>query len=224
MANLLKSSIGKKLIMSLSGLFLMVFLVVHLSMNLLLLDSSGELYNKGAHFMATNPMIRIMEPILGLGLVLHIVYSLIITISNRKARGSVDYASGNESKTTSWASKNMFVLGMLVFIFLEIHLSNFYFKMKFGEMPKITLDGEQMDDAYGLVSQYFSFWWYDIIYIFGGLFLALHLHHAFWSAFQTIGMSNNLWQPRLMFLGHIYTAFIGGGFILIPTWFMIKSM
>src|SRR5690554_1188850 len=108
MSSLLCSSIGKKLLMGLSGLFLMIFLLVHLGVNaLLLVPDGGELFNAGAHFMATNPAVKIMEPILGLGFLVHIVYGVVLTLQNRKARGSAQYASGNKTKGVTWASQNM---------------------------------------------------------------------------------------------------------------------
>ena len=131
MSGLFCSSIGRKLLMSLSGLFLITFLLVHLSINaLLLVPDGGRLFNAGAHFMATNPAIKIMEPILGLGFLVHIIYGVILTIQNRKARGNDRYDSGNNTHSVSWASQNMLVLGITVFAFLVVHLANFWVKMK----------------------------------------------------------------------------------------------
>ncbi len=217
--NFFKSSIGQKFLMSVTGLFLIVFLCVHLIMNLLLLfDSTGTLYNEGAHFMGTNPLIRVVEPILALGFVLHIVYASVLTLKNQKAR-PVRYAVVNQSESSKWASRNMFVLGGLVFVFIVLHLTNFYVKMKFGEMPKAA--GTEIDDAYTLVSNLFGIWWYSIIYVIGAILLGLHLHHAFWSAFQTLGLSNELWRKRLDVVGLVYTLVIAGGFAIIPLKFLL---
>jgi len=215
----LKSSIGQKFLMSLTGLFLIVFLCVHLLMNLLLLfDNSGMLYNEGAHFMATNPLIRVVEPVLAIGFLLHIIYASILTLQNQKAR-PVRYAVVNQSESSKWASRNMFVLGGLVFVFIVLHLSNFYFTMKFGDMPKVA--GTEIDDAYTLVSSLFGMWWYSAIYVIGAILLGLHLHHAFWSAFQTLGLSNELWRKRLEVVGLAYTIIVAGGFAIIPLKFLL---
>lgn len=223
MRGVLKTSIGKKWIMSLSGLFLIIFLLVHLIANsLLLFDSSGELFNTGAHFMATNPLIKIMEPILAAGFVIHILYSIIITIQNNKARGNDKYAKIDQSNSSTWASRNMFILGAVVFGVLVLHIANFYAKMKFGEMPHVTIDGVKMENAYDLVAGLFNnYWWYDVIYVVWAIFLGLHLKHAFWSAFQTLGLCNNIWRKRLTVIGNIYAVVIASGYSIIPLYFLI---
>jgi len=174
--------------------------------------------------MGTNPIIKVVEPVLFIGFILHIIYSLILTWQNWRARPQT-YAVVNASKSSKWASRNMIWLGALIVCFLSIHLANFYFKLKFGDMHdmEVLVGGVHMHDAYTLVISYFSIWWYDAIYIIGAIFLGLHLYHAFWSAFQTIGWSNDLWRKRLEGLGLIYTLVVAGGFAFIPTYFLIKS-
>jgi len=223
MKGFFKTSIGKKLIMSLSGLFLISFLLVHLIVNsFLLFDDTGELFNLGAHFMATNPAIKIMEPLLAAGFLFHIIYSVILTLQNRKARGNDRYAQVNQGNSSSWSSRNMFVLGAVVLGVMGLHIANFYIKLKFGEIPHVTIDGVQMEDAYALVSKFFiTQWWYDVLYIIWAIFLGLHLRHAFWSALQTLGFSNNLWRTRLTILGNVYAVFIAAGFTVIPLYFLI---
>mgnify|MGYP001547253899 CR=1 FL=1 len=116
MSSILKSSIGKKILVSLSGLFLMIFLVVHLVVNLtLIFDDTGELFNRAAHFMVTNPAIKIMEPVLAIGFVIHILYAMIVTIQNYMARPA-RYAKRNSQETGGWPSRNMFFLGSTVFL------------------------------------------------------------------------------------------------------------
>jgi len=221
MANFFKSSIGQKFLMSITGLFLIVFLCVHLLMNLLLLfDSSGNLYNEGAHFMATNPLIRIVEPVLALGFILHIVYATILTLQNQSARPVAYEVSYNNAKTT-WASRNMWILGGLVFCFLIIHILDFFWKMKFGNVASVNIKGVEMEDAFALVSGKFkTLWWLDLIYVVGAIFLGLHLHHAFWSAFQTLGLNNAKWRKRLEVIGDVYTYFVAGCFAIIPLYFL----
>jgi len=167
MSNLLTASIGKKLLMSVSGLFLILFLFVHLTLNsFLLLDSClgferGQLFNAGAHFMATNPFIKVIEPMLALGFMVHIIYSLILTFQNMKACGRQRYASGNKTtlqflvrlqlhpsgpqrydsgnktKGVEWSSQNMLVLGIAIFAFLIVHMFDFYMKMRGYTAPKL---------------------------------------------------------------------------------------
>ena len=127
MSNFLTSSIGKKIILSLSGLFLIAFLCVHLALNLLLIvDNSGDLFNIGAHFMATNPIIKIVEPILAIGFIIHIILASILTLQNRSAR-PIKYDLRRQSGNCTWSSRNMYILGGLVLIFLLVHLWNFWF-------------------------------------------------------------------------------------------------
>jgi len=228
MSNLFTASIGQKLLMSVSGLFLILFLFVHLTLNsFLLLDGfmgfeEGQLFNAGSHFMATNPFIKIIEPMLALGFIVHIVYSLILTFHNRKALGPQRYASGNKTTGVEWASQNMLVLGIVIFSFLIVHMFDFYMKMRgyiawtpaevefpfFGTMAK----GE---DAYSLVKATFQNPVIVIIYIIGSVALAFHLAHGFWSSFQTIGWNNTTWMPRLRSISNIVAIIIGGGFTVI---------
>lgn len=228
MSNLLTASIGRKLLMSVSGLFLILFLFVHLFLNsFLLLDGvfgfeQGQMFNAGVHFMKTNPLIKIMEPTLAVGLIVHIVYSLILTLQNMKARGPQAYASGKKTSGVELASQNMLVLGIVIVSFLVVHIINFYLKMKgivaweaaevefpfLGNMAK----GE---DAYSMVNATFKILPIVILYVVGSLALAFHLSHGFWSGFQTIGWNNTKWMPRLKCISTIVAFILGGGFAAI---------
>ena len=228
MSNLLTASIGRKLLMSVSGLFLILFLFVHLILNsFLLLDGcmgfeTGQFFNAGVHFMGTNPLIKVIEPTLAVGFIVHIIYSLILTLQNMKARGPERYASGKKTTGVEWASLNMLPLGIAIFSFLVVHLINFYFRMKgfivwepaevefpfFGSMAK----GE---DAYTLVNQTFKSLPIVLIYVIGSVALAFHLAHGFWSSFQTIGWNNATWMPRLRFISNTVAIILGGGFSII---------
>ncbi len=226
MSNFLTSSIGKKFLMSISGLFLMMFIIVHLSINLLLIfDDSGDLFNQGAHFMATNPAIKIMEPVLALGFLVHIIWSLIVSFQNLKAR-PIGYKELNNSKSSSWASRNMLVLGSLIFVFLVMHIIQFFWKIKVTGDPllaHVVVGGEEMENTYALVSGLFkASLIFSLIYVVGGILLGLHLAHGFWSAFQTIGFANKIWLKRLQFVGTIFAIVIAIGFSVIPLYFQIK--
>ncbi len=221
MSKFFTSSIGQKFFMSITGLFLMMFLCVHLTVNSLLLFGDGELFNEAANFMSSNPLMKVIEPILGIGFILHIIYASYITLKNRMARPQ-GYKVSSKTKI-SWASNNMFILGGLVFIFLVIHLANFFWKIKFGTVNAIMVEGKELHDVYGLVAGLFKgWWWYDVLYILGSIFLFFHLTHGFWSAFQTIGWNNEKWLCRLKTISYIYAIIIAGGFAFIPLYFLIK--
>ena len=226
MSNFLTTSIGRKFLMSITGLFLMMFIMVHLGINLLLIfDDSGDLFNQGAHFMATNPAIKIMEPVLALGFVVHIIWSFFISIQNMKAR-PVGYDKSNNSKSSKWASRNMLILGSLVLVFLIMHIIHFFWKIKFTGDPllqQVMVDGEEMENTYLLVSTLFKqSLFYSIAYVVGGILLGLHLGHGFWSAFQTIGFANKIWLSRLQLIGQLFAILITIGFSVIPLYFQIK--
>ena len=209
MSNFLSSSIGKKVIMSLSGLFLIAFLCVHLTLNLfLILDNSGELFNHGANFMATNPVIKIVEPILALGFIIHIIWASVLTLQNQKAR-PVKYAQRNQGQNATWASR-------------IIHLYNFWWNIKItGNLAHVVIDGVEMEDTYLLVSSLFkSSIAYCALYIIGAILLGLHLTHGFWSAFQSIGFSKQIWRKRLECLARILAVIIAVGFSIIPLYFL----
>ncbi|MFC2096322.1 succinate dehydrogenase cytochrome b subunit [Bacteroidota bacterium] len=223
MSKFFTSSIGQKFFMSITGLFLMMFLMVHLTINSLLLFGDGELFNVAANFMSSNPVMKVIEPILALGFILHIIYAGYLTLKNQMARPQ-GYKVGSKAKA-SWASKNMFILGGLILVFLVIHITNFFWKVKFGTVAAITYGGHghELHDVYGLVAGLFKgWWWYDVLYILGAIFLFLHLTHGFWSAFQSIGLGNEKWTIRLKVISYIYATIVAGGFAFIPLYFLIK--
>lgn len=216
MNGLFASSIGKKLIMSLAGLFLIVFLMVHLGINLsLIFYDSREPFNKAAHFMSSNVLIKILEIILFGGFFLHMFYGLYLQIKNWIARGR-GYYKANYSQT-SFFSKYMIHTAIIITVFLIIHLTDFYFKAKFiGEVPEVYYDGKPYHDLGILVIEKFKIPGFVIFYIACFLFLAFHLLHGFWSAFQTLGLDHQVYTPVIKILGIIYTALITIGFTAIP--------
>ncbi len=226
MSKFFTASIGRKFLMGITGLFLMLFIIVHLTINLLLIfDDSGDLFNKGAHFMATNPAVKIMEPLLGIGFLIHIIWSFLISWENWKAR-PVKYNKQDLSNASSWASRNMLILGLLVLVFLVIHIVNFYWKIKVTGSPLLAetnIGGEMVENTYNLVSSLFiGSWLYSLLYVLGGLLLGLHVMHGFWSSFQTLGLNNTLWMSRLQIAAKIYAILIAVGFSIIPLYFVIK--
>lgn len=226
MSSFMNASIGRKVFMSITGLFLIMFLCVHLTLNLFLtFDNTGDMFNLAAHFMATNPLIKVMEPILALGFIIHIIWSGWITLENMKARPQ-SYSSGDQLLKWYAPAKNMFILGGMILIFLVLHLFNFWVKMKLTGDPlleEVTVDGIKMHDAYALVSNLFiNCPLYDLIYILGGIFVGLHISHGFWSAFQTIGLNNSVWMKRLKFLAVLVGTILAAGFCYIPIYFLVK--
>lgn len=225
MNNFFKSSIGKKLLMSISGLFLIVFLLVHLTANLFLLAGPAW-FNAAAHFMDTNPVIQIMQPILAIGFLVHIIYGIIVELQNRKST-PVKYKVVNQKESSKWVSRNMIWLGLFVLAFLVVHIMNFFYVIKFGEMTEFTTaNGEHIHNSYALVAGLFTGMGsvsivYSVVYIISFIALGMHLHHAFWSAFQTIGWSNVVWRKRLNVIGDLFAILIAAGFSIIPIYFMI---
>ena len=201
MANIFKSSIGKKLIMSITGLFLILFLFIHAFVNGLSLISD-EAFQAGCDFMSL-PIITVMVPILAAGFIIHIIYALILTLQNRKARGVERYAVSNKAQADDWASKNMFVLGVVVLGLLAFHLTHFWAKMQLPEFM-----GGHAEEGPALLHQTFSNIWILIIYIVWFIALWLHLNHGFWSAFQTLGINNNVLFNRWRVIGHIVSSIL----------------
>jgi len=216
MSNIFKFSVGKKLIVSLAGLFLITFLIVHLGINMLLIFmESNEAFNKAAHFMATNKIIKSMEIILFGGFLVHIIFSVVVNIQNMLAR-PIGYKVKNNSQT-SFFSKYMFHTAFIIAIFLVLHLFDFYLKAKlFGDIGEVIYDGEHYHDLGTLVIARFKIWWVDVIYIIALLALGFHLHHGFQSAFQTIGLNHPVYTPIVKAIGVIYSVIVTVGFISIP--------
>lgn len=194
MANIFSSSIGKKLIMSISGLFLIVFLFVHALVNGLSLISD-EAFNAGCEFMGL-PIVTIMVPVLAAGFIIHIVYAFVLNMINYKARGTQRYAVTNKAKTDDWASTNMLVLGIIVLGVLAFHLTHFWAKMQLPELM-----GGHAEIGSVLLLDTFSQLWVVILYIVWFAALWFHLNHGFWSAFQTLGLNNTIWFNRWKVVG-----------------------
>ena len=199
------SSIGKKLIMSLAGLFLTIFLVVHLSINLTLLrDDGGKWFSAAAGFMSTNYVVKVFEIILFLGFILHMIYGVVLQIQNWMSRPK-RYKIVHYSQT-SFFSKFMIHTAVIIGVFLVIHLMNFYLvKLNITAPPEgIT----NRHDFYSMVMALFHNKTYVIIYVCFILFLAFHLSHAFQSAFQTLGLDHNKYTPFIKAVGIVYSIAI----------------
>lgn len=216
MSNIFRSSIGKKFIMSLAGLFLIIFLLVHLGINLtLILCESRQPFNIAAHFMSSNIIIKIVEIILFAGIFLHIIYGLILQIQNWLARPKRYKVEGYSE--TSFFSKFMIHTALIIGVFMVLHLLDFYIKTKFtGDVQDVIYNGKQYHDLGSLVIERFQIGWVVIFYIVSLLFLGFHLYHGFQSAFQTLGINHKTYTPVIKALGIIYTVVVTFGFISIP--------
>lgn len=203
--------------MSVTGLFLILFLTLHVVANLTILWGP-EVYLKVTDFMGTNPLIQVMVPVLALGFIVHIGYSFIITLRNLKARGDVSYKSGSKSPGLgfdNWAARNMIILGCIVLGFLVLHLSHFWTKMQWQQFT-----GGEPEDGYLLVTGYLGTPWIAVCYIVWFAALWLHINHGFWSAFQTLGLNNARIIPLLRKISFLYSTLLFAGFSLIVVWCM----
>lgn len=214
----LTSSLGQKVIMSLTGLFLILFLIVHMSGNLqLLADDGGRSFNIYAAFMSENKFILVISLGLYSFIVLHSIQGIVLALMNRRAKGG-KYAHGKVAGAT-WASKNMALLGILIFAFLCLHMGDFWVKMRFtDQLTMVTYSGhdEAVQDIYSRVNVAFQNIWIVIIYLVGVFALAIHLIHGFQSAFQTLGIAHQKYSPLINTIGWIYTILICGGFAIMP--------
>lgn len=224
LTNMFQSSIGRKLIMGLTGLFLCSFLVVHLSGNLsLFLNDGGETFNKYTKFMSTNGFIRIMEIGLVLGFVFHISTAYKLTQQNAAAR-KTKYEIQKLNETSTWFSRNMGLSGSVVLMFLIVHLVGFYGRYHFQTEPSIIYDGEMYKDMYTIVIEAYKEWWIVLIYVIGVVLLGFHLNHGFQSAFQTLGLKNKSYAPLISSIGKAFSAIMVLGFSSFPIYFFIQSL
>lgn len=223
----LTSSIGRKLTMSLTGLFLVVFLLVHLIGNLqLLIPDGGEAFNLYAKFMTSNPLIKFTSYGLYSFILLHAVQGWLLWANNRKARGGERYAVTTTRATGTQAglAKNMGALGTVLAIFLVIHMAQFWFKMKIGDLPMQVYDGVEVADLYSTVKATFTNIWFVLFYVIAMFFVGMHLMHGFQSAFQSLGLNHRKYTPFIKLVGNAYSILIPLGFAIIPIVFYVTNM
>lgn len=221
MANAFHYSIGRKFIQAVSGAFLVIFLLLHATINFFsvidtftgkfgvvaedhkLFSAGDGLFQLGCDFMST-PIITIMVPVLALGFIIHIAYGIYLTWYNIKARGGYKrYETASKAATDSWSSRNMFVLGVVILGVLFMHLTHFWVDMQLAEFT-----GGHAANPYTLLTETFGRWWILAIYIIWFVAVLLHLTHGFWSMFQTIGWSNQVWMKRIKVIGYVVAAII----------------
>ncbi len=225
---LTNSSVGKKLIMSLSGCALVLFILFHMSMNLVAIFS-GEAYNMICAFLGANWYALAATAVLAGGVVVHIAYAFILTLENRAARGNVRYSITVQEKNVSWASKNMLVLGYIVVGGLILHLCNFWAKMQLVEIMghhEVMVGGKMISptDGAAIIQYTFSQWYYVVAYIVWFAALWFHLTHGVWSMFQTAGFANDTWYSRLKCFANAAATLIFLGFAAVVVIFFVRSL
>jgi succinate dehydrogenase / fumarate reductase cytochrome b subunit len=202
-------------VMAFAGLFLITFLFVHLTINLLVLLPDTDWFNIAAHFMGTNILIKIFEVVLFGGIFIHVIYGIIIQIQNWMARPQ-RYKIEGWSHTSPF-SKFMIHTAILIFIFLIIHMGDFYVKAKFlGQVDDVTINGKEYHDLGAMIIAKFHLPLYVFGYSLMMIFLGFHLHHGFQSAFQSFGLNHSKYTPLLKMLSTVVAVILSLGFITIP--------
>lgn len=222
LSNFFSGTIGRKVVMALTGLFLILFLVVHLIGNLQLLKSDeGEAFNIYAQFMTTNPLIKVVSYVNYAFILIHIIWAIILTRRNRSARGPEGYAVNRNS--SHWTSRNMGILGTFILIFLVIHLRSFWYEMHWGGIPTATYAGAEYKNLYAVVDSAYANIWFVVLYVVSMALLAFHLFHGFGSAFQTLGWNHVKYNPLIRFIGVAFAIIVPALFALIPVYMYINQ-
>lgn len=216
----LTSSIGQKFVMSLTGLFLILYLVIHLAGNLqLLAHDEGKSFNLYAYFMTHNWVIKIISYVLYASILLHAIQGWLLARKNRAARG-VGYAvkATRAATTTPWIAKNMAALGTILFVFIVIHMYQFWAQTHWGDLEKVQYLGakQPVNNLYALVDYTYENVYYVVFYVISMVIVGFHLWHGFQSAFRTLGLSHQKYVPVVQFLGKAYSILVPALFALIP--------
>ncbi|AWU39719.1 succinate dehydrogenase [Blattabacterium punctulatus] len=209
--NFIQSSIGQKVVMATTGIFLMSFLLIHLSVNLFLFYGE-EAFNNAVFFMRKNIFIRILEYVLALGFIVHILFGIKLHLKNEKSKGKVDYSL--KKSFITFSSKTMIYTGFLILCFLILHLMNFTIPMKYNS---------NANSDYIIVITLFKNPLYTLIYVFSFLVLGIHLNHGFQSSFQSLGFYKKKKFFWIKKLGFFYFLFVCSGFSIIAIWFFFNS-
>jgi len=218
---LFSSSLGRKYLMALTGLFLCSFLLIHLIGNVTLFTDPVQ-FNEYTRFMSSNPLIRVMEIVLVVGFLTHIIDAVMLTKANKAAQ-PVKYAM--DKKKSTWYSRNMGLTGSIILAFLILHLQSFWYGYKFGNVA-MTIDssGIAIKDMYTMVVAAFSQSWYSAIYVVAMVLLGTHLNHGFQSAFQSMGLRHKKYTPAIKKAGTAFAVIMTLGFISFPIYFYIIQL
>jgi succinate dehydrogenase / fumarate reductase, cytochrome b subunit len=214
------SSIGQKLQMAASGLFLIIFLLVHLAGNFqLLAGDGGEAFNTYSYFMTHNPVIKTVSYLLYASILWHAIQGLYLYFQNKSARNTryaVTYARGNET-----TARNMAWFGTIILVFLILHMYQFWLQMKLDNVVEIKYPNADhpVKDLYSLVAVTYSNIYFVIFYVVCMAVIGMHLWHGFWSSFQTLGLAHKKYTPLIKGIGMAYSVLIPAGFALLPIYF-----
>lgn len=229
-SQLFTSAVGKKIIMALSGIFLILFLIIHAGLNACIwANDGGVMFNKAAHFMGSNWVPRVLEIGLFVLFLIHIIQGLVLEIQNRSKR-KVGYAVKMGNRGSKWYSRSMGILGSLILIFLAVHLYDFWYPSRFGGLEPMFIDvatnqivaagapnGKEYHNLYGEMHyQFTNYPWIIIVYVIGVLALLWHLIHGFQSSFRTLGVTNNKYINILKVTGTVFSIVICLAFIMMP--------
>ena len=219
----LKSTIGRKLIMALTGLFLILFLTGHVAGNLqLFYNDGGEAFNIYAKFMTTNLFVKLLSYVTYISVILHVIYSIALSRLNQSAR-PIGYAVSGSSTNSSTASRNMGILGTVILVFLAGHMYSFWFQMHWGDVPMVNYEGEEYKDLYSVVQIAFQQLWMVVLYVIAMVFLAFHLSHGFASAFQSLGLNHAKYSPAIKTVGLVYCVLVPILFAAMPVYIYFNS-
>ena len=222
---IVSSSVGRKFIMSISGAFLVLFVTFHAAMNVVALISA-DAYNWICAILGANWYALVATVVLAGGVVVHILYGVWLTFQNMRARGRERYAVSKIPGGVSWSSRNMLVLGFVVLGGLAVHLVHFWAKMQLVEVlggHENSL-GLSPQDGYGLIAFTFSKWYNVLIYLVWFVAIWFHLTHGLWSMFQSSGLNNSKWMPRLKWVANVWTTLVMAMFAAVVVGFFIESL
>jgi succinate dehydrogenase / fumarate reductase cytochrome b subunit len=208
----------RKSTIALTGLFLCVFLVVHLSANCILLLPEAvarDLYNSYSETLRESPLIKVVAYVLYISIILHALYALLITLRNRKAKPE-KYMVNRSNENSSWTSQNMGLIGTIILLFIIVHLANFWARIKLGLGEEVLLDEMGHKDVYEVTYSLFQNIYFVIFYTLISVPLGLHLHHGFKSAFKTLGFYHKKGLAILAKVSLVYAIIISFGFGIIP--------
>lgn len=212
------SSIGQKITMALTGIFLILFLVIHVGLNACIwANDGGKMFNEAAHFMGGYWVPRVLEIGLFAGIILHIIQGLMLEADNRKKRGNNTYAISYGNRGSKWYSRSMGLLGTIILLFLIVHLADFWIPNRAHQ--KFLL-GEEID-LYAKMQETFSQAWIVIVYVIGCISLAYHLAHGFYSAFKTLGVYNKRYLALIQWSGYAFSIIVPLAFAMMPVSFYL---
>lgn len=210
---LINSPIGRKVVMSVTGISLILFLTFHCAMNVAAFFS-GDAYNMICKFLGSNWYAVVGTLALAGLAVVHIVYAFILTAQNRRARGSERYEQTGSYSTVSWASQNMLVLGLIILVGLALHIVNFWGNMMFAELAHIQVKHDPAD-GFAWIQETFSNPVFSVLYLVWIVALWFHLSHGFWSSLQTLGLSGKVWFKRWHCIGLVYVTILMAIFAIL---------